>query len=476
MSRIQDTVTLSEEQTAAVNRLLAFYMSAYATEQTCSFIGCAGTGKTTVLQACIERIYLEKPKVFDTVYFSSPTHRANAVLRKFIGTLPYAVYTLHSLFGLRPDIDLETFDATQVTFSKKVDVEMLDNSLLIIDEASMINDALYAFILERAKEKCVKVLFVGDDGQLKPVKQEHVSKAFYDVDCRVVLQKNMRTDNVHLVSELKYIRETGQFSRQSFDAKSVCFTQSSEAFLASAIAKFCSKDFLKDRFYVRMLSATNARVQEFSKCIRQALFRYYADQEYCVGDILMAYSNAGGVRSNGLPYIMNSCDYVVTKVGKLEVKYYAGICVEVYPLELLDLFSPASRKKHIHMLSLENDSTVFTLLGQRFEELRQSAIQLSKVKSKYDYSGVTAWRKFYSFCDAIYTPIDILYEGYAKIRRTLQYGYAHTIHKSQGGTYQHSYVDDHSIERSFYTDQDIQRQLRYVGASRASKSLTVLLS
>ena len=43
------------------------------------------------------------------------------------------------------------------------------------------------------------------------------------------------------------------------------------------------------------------------------------------------------------------------------------------------------------------------------------------------------------------TPVDITYKGSTKIGKTLDYGYAHTIH-NQGGTYKYSFVLDNTID------------------------------
>jgi hypothetical protein len=62
--------------------------------------------------------------------------------------------------------------------------------------------------------------------------------------------------------------------------------------------------------------------------------------------------------------------------------------------------------------------------------------------------------------------------------KSVDYAYAHTIHKSQGGTYDYSYVDEGNIDmaRQFPNpDYEMINQLKYVGFSRSSK-LTVSLT
>lgn len=62
-------------------------------------------------------------------------------------------------------------------------------------------------------------------------------------------------------------------------------------------------------------------------------------------------------------------------------------------------------------------------------------------------------------------------EGRIKVKKTLDYGYAMTIHKSQGGTYDEVVIDEQSISKPF--DDDSQRQLTYVAVTRAAKKVNI---
>jgi hypothetical protein len=57
--------------------------------------------------------------------------------------------------------------------------------------------------------------------------------------------------------------------------------------------------------------------------------------------------------------------------------------------------------------------------------------------------------------------------GKEKVKKTLDYGYAHTIHKSQGGTYNRVLLLNDTIKSPF--SKEVQGQLRYVGVTRASE-------
>ena len=76
------------------------------------------------------------------------------------------------------------------------------------------------------------------------------------------------------------------------------------------------------------------------------------------------------------------------------------------------------------------------------------------------------------FKDSFLTPVDITYKGISKISKTLDYGYAHTIHKSQGGTYNYSFVLENTINA--FTDARLKAQLKYVAVTRAESVSYIL--
>lgn len=62
--------------------------------------------------------------------------------------------------------------------------------------------------------------------------------------------------------------------------------------------------------------------------------------------------------------------------------------------------------------------------------------------------------------------------GEVSQRKTLDYGYAHTIHKSQGSTYQQVLILSNSIE--IFGNPDVIQELKYVALTRASKIAYIL--
>ena len=62
--------------------------------------------------------------------------------------------------------------------------------------------------------------------------------------------------------------------------------------------------------------------------------------------------------------------------------------------------------------------------------------------------------------------------GYMLQQKVVDFGYAHTIHKSQGSTFENVLINDIDIENC--SDEKVKRQLRYVGLTRAKKTAIII--
>ena len=181
--------------------------------------GVAGSGKTSIME-CVRLRYMwdKNPHTgrFYKIFFASTTHRAAGVLKSKVKT---KVYTLHSLFGINVETDMEgdRYDCKKKV--NKLSEDKLDrDSIVIIDEASMINKENFLVIRDICKGLNVKCIFCGDKCQLAPVGDD-------EGDCSVVflgeggevleLTEIMRTDNDSILNESVHVREYGDFSFDS---------------------------------------------------------------------------------------------------------------------------------------------------------------------------------------------------------------------------------------------------------------------
>lgn len=133
--------------------------------------GGAGTGKSMLIQELITKIFpayqhtasLVGLKPLEQYYLCATTNSATEVLTRTL-TLVNTVKTVHGLFGIRLKKNYRTadydYDAAFIT--------PINYSLIIIDEASMIDPKLHAIIIANSGNS--KLLYVGDWKQLLGVK------------------------------------------------------------------------------------------------------------------------------------------------------------------------------------------------------------------------------------------------------------------------------------------------------------------
>lgn len=154
-------ITLSKDQQLALVKILAWFRS---TERP-PFItlgGYAGTGKTTLISILRERLEGLDKKL--SVGFCAYTGKATRILQEKLvaaGTLlsKDSVSTIHSLI-YSPVTNLK---GEIISWERKA---MIDANLLIVDEASMIDEFIWNDLLSYK----VPIIAVGDHGQLPPIR------------------------------------------------------------------------------------------------------------------------------------------------------------------------------------------------------------------------------------------------------------------------------------------------------------------
>jgi len=153
-------IDLSQDQKDVLNTLWRWYKD----ENKKPYItlgGYAGTGKTTLIS--IFRKYLVEAKKKDKVAFCSYTGKATRVLRAKIveaGALrpKDSISTIHGLIYS----PIENKDEEIVGWEQK---EELEYQLIIVDEASMIDERIWRDLLSYH----IPIIAVGDHGQLPPI-------------------------------------------------------------------------------------------------------------------------------------------------------------------------------------------------------------------------------------------------------------------------------------------------------------------
>ena len=469
---------LNDQQKSALKELEAFVNG---DDTSITLSGYAGTGKTTIMGIFNE--YLKR-RIQADIIFSAPTHRANAVTRQ--KTPNAKVVTLQSLLGLRPDFDIteDVFDLHKLKFEQVGDVKIESSSIVIVDEASMIQDSLYDFLLEQIAAKGAQIIFVGDKGQLRPVKANNISKVFRNNGAQLQLTKVERTGDNPILKESTRVRNGEGLSYETDIAPNGQGVEySSDKTRIREFVRTSLKEMKdsQDPLYFRVLAATNASVDAYNSAIRQILYGRRPAQLY-EGELVMGYSNREYDSLRKKYKLMNSGDYVVQSVKpttiQIDLTYpdrKESISMEGYKVTLKDAIDTSASSFTIDVVSnFETDENII-----KVQEYIQTLWSMRKqlLAKGNPTAARSVVEKINRIQNKIHTMRDIKdANGRLKLRKSFDYGYAHTIHKSQGGTYSKVLINDSSINTFGFNDkngQEVRQELKYVAVSRAKNYVMV---
>ena len=461
---------LNEQQTKALLVLEDFVTNPKKYSNVITLCGYAGTGKSTLIgifDKYLKSKYI-KPK------YSAPTHRANAVTR--MNNPEADVSTLHSLFGLTNVIDLTdgNYDLRKLKNQQRNRPKLKDGSVLIIDEASMISKGLFQFIEDYKNNHNVKIIYVGDDAQLAPVNDDTISPVFTGNYTKLQLTKVERTGDNAILAESTRLRNKQDFSYETRD--NVEFTNSTDRANEVIDTIVNSAEFKTNPLYFRILSATNDMISDANNRVRRILFGDNSKQIE-VGDVMMGYSNVLDPDMDGAQLIANSIDYVVSEVSEQQTRTVGLSKVKVkgynVVLDEANARPEDNRKRTVFVLSNDTDDETLQKLS---DDLKYINTQISQAFMDHNYDLANQLMQLKSQFEAS-TVLMRDYTGSGNrllLHKALDYGYAHTIHKSQGGTYNNVLIYADTIDR--FSDPLIKQQLKYVAMSRAKDNVVVLTS
>ena len=469
---IETPFVLNKEQEVALLEMENFYSSPEKYDNQITLLGYAGTGKTSIIS--IFDKYLQSK--YDTPVYSSPTHRANAVTK--LKNPKAKVYTLHSLFGLQGQIDLEGGDYSleDLKFAKKSDGKIKYGDTLIVDEASMVSDALYDFLEEGKEVLNLKIIYVGDPAQLKPVKSKGLSKAL-EKGTKLQLTKVERTGDNPILEESTNLRN-GQdlnYKTKMVGNEGVVYGNTT-AFYSQIIAEnFKNEEFKKNKLYFRVLSATNDQVSEVNERTRELIFGEQSSKQLLPGDILMGYNNFDIDYKTKQPKIINSGDYEVVSVepGTKTISISGKpVTFTGYNTVIKNILIDEGTTS-IFVVDNSEDNSKIEAFAAEIARLNIEGASLVKAgESKMAVGYFQAAREMESSLAFMKQVTDS--KGKLRVKKTLDYGYAHTIHKSQGGTYNKVLILADTINR--FKEEDVKQQLKYVAVSRAQKQVYIYTS
>ena len=433
------------QQVNALNEMDRFMKS---NETSMTLSGYAGTGKTSLM----EMIAQKGRKQYRPVVFCATTNKAAAVLNERVSKAGFKAATLNKVFGISVEVDSKsnTYNARNLVNVLK-DADITPGTTVIIDEASMINEENYGILNNIAKQNDLKIIYVGDSAQLAPVGEDKISKVFRNGEGKVItLTQVERTDDNAILKEATELRNGNPLSGiSSFNDKGegVAYISPNHQDEINNIVAHYVKGLKHNSNYFRILAFTNKAVSAYNNQVRELLG--YTSPIPQVGEPMTGYNNWGYEWKTKSYRFINSESYKVSKVDKshkitTNLNDGTAVTMEVIPLTLEDSLGNIDTFNFIDIKS--NPSNL------------QAAIQLANEKKMLwaeakHAVGKDAKAKIYqriNFIDNFLFVNDNIEDSNHNLlqAKTIDFGYAMTVHKSQGSTFTNVLMDDVDISRA----------------------------
>lgn len=433
---------LNSQQANALNEMDEFVKS---NETSMTLSGYAGTGKTSLMEILAKKMRDD----YKRIVFSATTNKAAAVLKSKVSKLGFQAHTLNKVFGISVEVDTNKEYNAKNLVKKLRDSDLVGyGDIVVIDEASMINEDNYNTLNSIAHGLGLKIIYVGDSAQLAPVKENQISIVFRNNNGRIVeLTQVERTEDNAILKEATAIRNGQSLSKESsFNEKGqgVAYISSTDRQTIGEIVKRYIEGLKNNPNFFRILAYTNAAVAKYNTAARRVLG--YVDSTPRVGEPMTGYTNWGYNWRDKTYRFINSESYQVTDVGK-PIPYTftlngQSVTLEYTPVTLKDSLGKIDTFNYIDIKDNIRNREAATLLAKEKVAIWRRARAMSRREAAPLYQKINE-------IDALLFVNDNIVEGNNTLQsKVIDFGYALTIHKSQGSTFTNVLVDDVDIQRA----------------------------
>jgi exodeoxyribonuclease-5 len=430
---------LTKDQQLATERIERFLRD--STKSVFGFFGYGGTGKTTLLNRIVRKY---EGQVLNT----ASTNKATSVMKYFHtnfgnGTKEEFV-TTYKLFGYklvpiynREEEQWEDKMVKSNMWDYPFDDQGIYPPLVVIDESSMIPEWFYKKLLDYAEEFNLKILFVGDSGQLPPVK-EKTSPVFTLADSEddhTLMKEIVRQKaGSNILDVATRIRDDLFAIKHSFTdlLPSEQVVKSREELGNKAVEFFKQSNDFTD---TKVIAWRNTTVTWYNNYIRSKLRAPLVSNKECpfvVGDPVV---NKRPVYKGLENILYTSQEMIVQAVGE---STRSGISTF-----LITLKSKYEPKVTVHMVKPSNYKTY----------LSRCKYYKTKAQRSDDARDWAIYRQFaYGFAE-------------------LDFSYAITSHRAQGSTYKNVFID--AVDICDNPNIEERNKCLYVAASRPTESIYI---
>ena len=470
------TLGFTKDQSKAYDDLIKFIQDDYnENDYKRALTGAAGTGKTYLVKALIKNCGYS----YSTIGLAAPTHKACRVLNESIDIPNVNINTLQSDLGLRLNFDVDKFDINNPPFDPKGRIKIGEYKLYIIDESSMINRSLLMFVEKVCKSNKCKIIYIGDASQLAPVNEKY-SAAFKGIKTYALNQIVRQGDDnpiSHLLDLLRYdiqhksftfleyiYKNPSKFNEDYTKGYQVCNSKDFETIVYN---NFNDEELTRNIDFCKIIAYTNNTVSAWNKFVRDAIIKDADKSVITKNDLVISYVTIVNQFNDSI--IKNSEEYILKDVvnyvhPKYQLKGFMVRFTAIHggynttPLFILDHKDPATIKMYV------------ALSRTLIDEAKNAPVKLRAQR----------WKEYYEFKESCLLLTNILTNtGSIMFGRDLDYGFALTSHKSQGSTFDTTFVDVRDIVYDKYGHpyndaEEINRRL-YVACSRSKNKLYLKL-
>ena len=460
-------IKLTAGQETAKKAILNFIKTADASKgEYFTLTGKAGTGKTTLIQEVIREIAKDNP--YQRFVVSALAHKAVQVIygetkksSKFV-----SASTVASLLGMKLDQETGLFKPA----GKNAKIKLKRDSILFVDEASMLNEQNIKHLMNAAIRTNSKVIFLGDPGQLPPIRTGDLIK--YGTDSLSPVFKTQKDEySAGLTERVRqgegspildyadtfwnYSTTEGQTDRRvnDEDMSRVENAQGSIEFINKQQADkivplFKQAVETNNPSLIKIVAYHNKTVKQWNQIIRRKVYGDKYSPNPLPGDILMMTDTYNDPASDDAkPLLFNSEDISVISTGPIRT---------VYRVQLMDATIKDPRGKIITV-------PLIIPTKENMDEFNNNKRLLWNEAQKYKNTDRVKYKR----------TLD-MYWSYGTKWAHVEYGYAITSHKSQGSTYDVSIVDSADINSNGFMSDISKARSIYTAITRARNSAVIL--
>lgn len=472
-----DLSRLNPEQAAFVESFIDYICGPSGRGEVIRLCGEAGAGKSYAVSTAIQQLLYLKNESPLMICLAAPTHQAVKVLRgmsPFRNTPVVSFKTLQSLCGMKATDDIETGDV-------KFMVSALSNNfskyhVVGIDEASQISPFLFGIIESAVINTGVKLLIIGDSAQLPPVKGGNLSPILdpdysntelYYRDFSLVTQMRS-TSGMPIHEKALAVRrgklaeiETSKHNGEIFYER-VVSSRSAMPVLESLKNFFTSKYYQDSPDYCKVLcytrNASNNAQAYWNNLIRTLIFGREKSrlEPIIIGENISLtgpYFDQYELKASNASVCQNGD--ILHVIGYTQ---YNGVLPD-FGMELPSTISP---KLRVYSLEVTIDGEPLPCRVRAVDPRDQEVFE-SYLQWVFDKSKKARARNDMDMQEYLMAQYFRMRNVYARF----DYGYALTIHRAQGSSFDYVFLDLPDINR--VTDRSLKQKMLYVAISRARK-------